>query len=264
MDLEAIFAVADSLGWGDAANGESPHHRTCCGDIQFVWCYKDGHEVCALCGTCQSAPIFDRMEASTYFRISNYKRLHHFHERISQFLIQESTVPQCEFECIRDGLRQYKVLNKANIRSVLRSLKLQKYIEKWLQIIWRITKHKPPSLPTNVTHKLDILFQALQAPFTRYKPSARKNFLNYNYTFHRFFQLLHLDQFCMFFPLIKSKHKLEQLDGIWKGICNDLRWQFKPLRKVPEFAIMNPLHTQTQQEEQAVDPALHSQPSLHP
>lgn len=241
MDLDSLFEVADSLNWGNDRDEWFAGVHTCCGNRSFTVCYKDGHEVCNLCGLCQYTVIFDKADAGTVCYVSNYKRLHHFHERVSQFLIQESTIPEDEFESIQVCLRQYRVLNKSNIRSVLRSLKLQKYIEKWLQIIWRVTKLKPPTFPTNITCQLDFLFQTLQMPFDKYKPAGRKNFLNYNYTFHRFFQLLGLTKFCMFFPLIKSKQKIDQLDSVWKGICLDIGWQYKPLVKVKEFAIKNPL-----------------------
>jgi hypothetical protein len=60
-----------------------------------------------------------------------------------------------------------------------------------------------------------------------------------NYTFVRIFQLLGCPEFGCFFPLVKSKAKLEALDAMWFGICDNLGWPIAkwPLKVVPEFAI---------------------------
>jgi hypothetical protein len=51
----------------------------------------------------------------------------------------------------------------------------------------------------------------------------------------RIFQLLGCPEFGCFFPLVKSKAKLEALNAMWFGICDNLRWPRS--RVVPEFAI---------------------------
>ena len=40
-----------------------------------------------------------------------------------------------------------------------------------------------------------------------FKPKNRKNFLNYSFVLHKFCELLELDQFLPFFPLLKSTYK---------------------------------------------------------
>lgn len=236
-DIESIFAVADSLRnlGGDTDN---PGSCSACGlHGTLILCYKDGHEVCTECGCVQANSIYENCADCPILCCSNYKRLHHFHERISQLLLQETPIPHDEFAQIEVRLAKEPVLNKAVIRQVLRSLKMQKYIEKWLQIIYRLTGMKPPPLTTNICHKLDTLFTSIQEPFMRHKPKDRKNFLNYNYVFHRFFQMLGVPQFSMFFPMIKSKSKLQSLDDTWSLICSDLKWDYEPLQIVPQFAV---------------------------
>ena len=97
-------------------------------------------------------------------------------------------------ERLCDG--SFSVINKDNIRTVLRSLKLQIYIEKWLQIIYRITRICPPTPGSQLIGKLDDLFIEMQRPFDCSKLEARKNFLNYNYVFCRLFQMIGCTQFC--------------------------------------------------------------------
>jgi hypothetical protein len=75
------------------------------------------------------------------------------------------------------------------------------------------------------------MFDEIQIPFEKYCKivcPARKNFLNYNYIFYKMCQLLSKDEFLSFFPLLKSREKLYEHDLIWKGICNDLRWEYIP------------------------------------
>jgi len=131
----------------------------------------------------------------------------------------------------------HAVLSKDAIRSVLRSLNKQMYIEKWLQIIQRITGIEPPKPGAQLLCQLDELFTQLQEPFKHHKVQGRKNFLNYNYCFARLFQKMGCEQYSMFFPLIKSKGKLKQLDDTWQQMVSGLGWEVTPLVSVPPFAV---------------------------
>ena len=170
---------------------------------------------------------------------SNYKRIHHWHERISQLLLLESHIPTQHMlqigERLLDGT--YTILNKDTVRAVLRSLNMQVYIEKWLQIIHRITKIQPPCPGIGVINQLDALFLELQRPFNAKKTPERKNFLNYNYVFCRLFQKMDCTQFCMFFPLIKSKAKVRALDAMWEEMVRCIAWPVTPLQHVDPFAV---------------------------
>ena len=200
-----------------------------------------GSSVCIDCGVVQSATvIFEQMYGVDLPRkSSNYKRIHHWHERISQLLLLESQIPPADFlrivEKLCDGT--YTHINKDIIRTVLRSLNMQLYIEKWLQIIHRMTGVTPPTPGSCLILKLDSMFQDLQEPFESVKGANRKNFLNYNYVFCRLLHLLDCGQFSMFFPLIKSKLKLKQLDTMWEAMIKPLKWQLKPLEVVAPFSV---------------------------
>jgi hypothetical protein len=197
--------------------------------------------VCDDCGVVQPGyVIYEQMYGSLLpRRNSNYKRIHHWHERISQLLLMESQIPHDQMLRIAEKLCDgtHSVVNKDSVRAVLRSLGMQLYIEKWLQIIFRITKIAPPIPGSLLVCKLDSMFQELQHPFDCFRTEKRKNFLNYNYVFCRLFQRLQCTQFCMFFPLIKSKHKLRQLDDMWNNMANSLDWDITPLASVAPFAV---------------------------
>lgn len=239
---EAFAALDEYLG----KNDPPPRIGGCigCGGVRFTT-GNDGTSstlrVCDDCGVVQPGTDFSRYECNEYLprKTSNYKRVHHFHERVSQLLLHESSIPNAQFVLIARKLcdGSHSVINKDAIRSVLRSLNLQIYIEKWLQIIWRVTDITPPTPGSIILQQLDGMFTELQQPFDAHKAQGRKNFLNYNYVFCRLFQEIGCPQFSMFFPLIKSKQKLKALDEMWKPMVESVGWKFKTLQATPAFAV---------------------------
>ena len=241
-DIDRAFADMDSLL---AAERPTPHQSpsVCveCGKQSLVRAGDfDGQTVCDACGVVQPGV---HLPPQYYFplpcKYSNYKRIHHWHERISQLLLLESEIPEHEFRLIAEKLcsGSYTVLNKDCIRAVLRSLNMQLYIEKWLQIIHRITGIMPPMPGPLLIQQLDQLFMDLQRPFEQWKASGRKNFLNYNYVFCRLFQKIGCPQFCMFFPLIKSRQKLRALDEMWVNMTSSIGWDGPTLQVGAPFAV---------------------------
>jgi len=202
---------------------------------------EPGARICCDCGVVQpGAIIYEQMFGKLVpTRTSNYKRIHHWHERISQLLLMESRIPDEHMLAIAakllDGTTD--IINKDTIRAVLRSLGLQVYIERWLQIIYRCTGVMPPCPGPLLLQKLDKLFIELQQPFDVHKNASRRNFLNYNYVFCRLLQKLNCTQFCMFFPLIRSRAKLRVLDDMWTDMARSVGWDVTPLEHVPAFAV---------------------------
>ncbi len=241
-DIDRAFADLDSLLDSERPAPYTPGHCCVqCGGPHLVrGADYNGETVCDACGVVQPGV---HLPPQYYFplpcKYSNYKRIHHWHERISQLLLLESEIPANEFRLIAAKLCDgtHTVLNKDNIRAVLRSLNMQLYIEKWLQIIWRITGIMPPMPGPLLVRQLDTLFLELQQPFEHYKANGRKNFLNYNYVFCRLFQKVGCPQFCMFFPLIKSRQKLRLLDEMWTDMVTSLQWDVPTLQVVAPFAV---------------------------
>lgn len=202
---------------------------------------EPGARVCNQCGAVQPGSIiFEYMYGRNIpTRTSNYKRIHHWHERISQLMLMESQIPAEHMVAIAEKLLDGSttVLSKDSIRAVLRPLGLQVYIEKWLQIIERCTGVLPPCPGPVVLNQLDALFLDLQRPFTAHKLEGRRNFLNYNYVFCRLFQRMNCTKFCMFFPLIRSKTKLKALDEMWAAMAKSLGWEVPLLQQVAPFSV---------------------------
>ena len=239
--VDAAFADLDSLL---AERQPAPASGVCCncGGTVFECGQNAGkghvyYNMCLGCGGVDTATAHPVLAAR--LAGSNYKRIHHFHERIAQLFLCESHIPDAEFlqiaERVLDG--SYTVINKDVVREVLRSLKMQVYIERWLQIIHRITGIEPPKPGSQLLMSLDDAFTQLQRPFDSCKVGGRKNFLNYNYVFARLFQHFGCTQFGMFFPLIKSRPKLRILDETWQQMTASLGWKVTPLQTVAPFAV---------------------------
>jgi len=114
------------------------------------------------------------------------------------------------------------------MKEILKKLKLQEYYEHIIHIITKISGKHPPNLSRETEEEIKQMFKDIQEPFAKYCPKDRTNFLSYSYVLHKFFQLLQMNEFLSYFPLLKSREKLRTQDKIWKLICNDLGWEFIP------------------------------------
>ena len=94
--------------------------------------------------------------------------------------------------------------------------------------MYKITGISPPIISSDIEHKLKLMFKEILTPFLEVCPQNRKNFLSYSYVLHKFCELIELDHLLTYFPLLKSREKLQQQDKIWEKICRDLKWQYIP------------------------------------
>lgn len=209
--------------------------NTC--NVEKILHSSDGYIICPLCGKCEYI-ILDTEKINykdQFIETKNigYKRMNHFSELMNQFQAKESTDISADiFNLIINELKKQRINNK-NIsnklmRSILKKLELNNYFEHIPFIINKITGLPPPNVCRDIEEKLKQMFRDIQDPFELYRPKRRKNFLNYNYVYHKFFELLDMDQFLPHFPLVKSAEKLREHDEIWQKICKHLKWQYIP------------------------------------
>ena len=79
-----------------------------------------------------------------------------------------------------------------------------------------------PNFSRSDEMKIKKMFDDIQKPFAKHCPGDRKNFLNYSYFLHKACELLDLDDYIAYFPLLKNDEKLRQHDKIWKNICKEV------------------------------------------
>ena len=205
-------------------------------NIEMTIFPSDGIQICENCGMEQNIliesdkPSFkDPPMEVCYF---SYKRINHYNEWLAQFQAKESTeIPNEVYEKILLEIKKERIINlekldTKKIRQYLKKIKLNKYYDHAAHILYQINGVQPPSMSKELEEKLRLMFKEIQAPFMEVCPKTRKNFLNYSYVLHKFVELLGLDEYKIYFPLLKDREKLHQTDMIWKKICEKLGWHF--------------------------------------
>jgi len=161
-----------------------------------------------------------------------YKKINHLNEILNQFQAKESTIiPDDVMNEVVLEIRKRRIANIADlteedIRQILKKLNRSKYYEHRAHILSRLNGNPPPTITPEIEEKIRAMFQEIQAPFLLYCPNDRTNFLSYSYILYKFFELLELDEYKAFFPLLKSRDRLIAHDTIWMKICEYLHWQF--------------------------------------
>jgi predicted RNA-binding Zn-ribbon protein involved in translation (DUF1610 family) len=199
------------------------------------------HDAIMICNNCgyqelllveQNRPILKQNTKDTsHF---SYKRINHFREWCNQVQGKESTdIPNDIFEKILNEIKKEKIMDTKKItyskmREILKRLRINKYYEHINYIINRINGIPTPQFSTELEEKLCAMFKDIQGPFLKHCPKDRKNFLSYSYVLYKFFQILGLNEYLKFFPLLKSREKLYVQDQIWKKICEDLNYKIIP------------------------------------
>ena len=210
--------------------------RQCNGRMYFK--NNEGEIMCKVCGYTEDIMIVtekssfnDPPREVSYFA---YKRINHFNEWLAQFQAKETTeLPDTIYHDVYDELSKnkdfdIKSINYKSIREILKKLKYNKYYEHIPHLINVLSGEKAPKLSRRSEEMLRSLFKEIQIPFMDNCPPQRKNFLSYSYVLHKFCELLELDHLLPFFPLLKSREKLQQQDQIWEKMCKDLKWQYIP------------------------------------
>ena len=191
-------------------------------------------QVCSNCGVTdyflgEELTYKEEQETSEKTISYSYKRENHFNEWISQFQAQETTtIPPEVIQQLRTEFKKLKIkklneITHAKVRTLLKKLRLNKYYEHVPYIANSLNGIEPPKLSKILEERLRIMFKEIQGPFMEVCPKSRKNFLNYSYVLHKFVELLGLDEYKIYFPLLKSRDRLIAHDQIWEKICDFLR-----------------------------------------
>jgi hypothetical protein len=161
-----------------------------------------------------------------------YKKINHLNEILNQFQGKESTIIPVEVmnevicEIKKRRIQNVAELGEKEIREILKKIGRSKYYEHGTHIISRLNGNPPPTITPEIEEKIRTMFQEIQAPFLIYCPDDRTNFLSYSYILYKFFELLELDEYKIYFPLLKSRDRLISHDEIWQKICDYLKWEF--------------------------------------
>ena len=207
----------------------------CCGG-ELVPIDHEGVMVCKDCSATEQFLIENDkpsykdppLEVSFYA----YKRINHFREILAQFQAKETThIPPSVINSIVSQMKKERIslsdLSNRRAKEILKKLGYNKYYEH-IPFIKNKLGIQPPVMSPELEETLCNLFLQLQAPYSKFCPQERVNFLNYYYTVYKLCELLDEKQFLPFFPMLKDREKRIEQDDIWKKICRELNWEFVP------------------------------------
>jgi len=196
----------------------------------------EGIMVCNICS--RSIPYLIENEKPSYKEPPKevcfyaYKRINHFKEILAQFQGKETTqIPLDVIENIKLQIKKERIeihqITNLKTKEFLKKLGYNKYYEH-IPFIKDKLGIKPPIMSPELEETLCSLFVELQAPYSKFCPDDRVNFLNYYYTAYKLCELLGEDKYLEHFPMLKDPEKRMEQDVIWKKICKELDWEFIP------------------------------------
>lgn len=197
---------------------------------------EDGVMVCNMCA--RITPYLIENEKPSYKEPPKevcfyaYKRINHFKEILAQFQGKETTqIPEEVIENIKLQIKKERIelsqITNIKTKEILKKLGYNKYYEH-IPFIKDKLGIKPPIMSPELEETLCNLFIELQAPYSKYCPDDRVNFLNYYYTAYKLCELLGETKYLEHFPMLKDPEKRMEQDIIWKKICEELDWEFIP------------------------------------
>lgn len=198
-------------------------------NIEKILDMTESSYICPCCGDSEMIILDEDRQIKDY---SPYRRLNHFREWLNQFQAKQSPdIPEQVFidivkELNKNRITDLSILNKKNMKNILKKLQYNVYYEHVAYIINKLNNLPPPKITRDMEKLFISMFFKIQEPWELYKNSKRKNFLSYSYVLHKFCELLELDHLLDCFPLHKDPDKIMENDQIWKKICNHLKWEY--------------------------------------
>lgn len=201
--------------------------------------HLNGMLECYICGLTEHTLVEDTRQNYTEGVIPqdnncfSYKKITHLMECIEQCQGKERTeIPKEVFNQLLQKIKSERIIDKKEltndkIRQFLKELNLNNYYEHIPYIQKKLKGQKPPEIPDYLEERIIKMFKEVQIAFKKCRPDERKNFPSYSYVLHKCIQLIgDHDELLVYFPLLKSKNRLQEIDIIWKNICQILDWDF--------------------------------------
>lgn len=158
-----------------------------------------------------------------------YRRHDHFKEVLYQFQGKEGKiVPPEVVEQIKAQIQDPAKANVAEIRSIIRKLKLTKYVENAFYITFAITGEQPPYIKREIEDKMIRMFNRIDQAYHLINKQKRKSFMNYYYIIFKLLELMGQKEILPRVPMLRTKIRTKDHDKIWRQICDELDWTYIP------------------------------------
>jgi hypothetical protein len=205
-----------------------------CGTGEMIPIEDDGALICNVCF--KNAPYLIENEKPSYKEPPKeacyyaYKKINHFKEILSQFQGKETTqIPPEVIENIKNQIKKERIqmdeLTYTKSKEILKKLGYNKYYEH-IQFIKNKLGVTPPTFTPELEDTMCNLFNELLAPYSKYCPNDRINFLNYHYVLYKLCESLGEHKYQKDIPMLKDREKIIEQDAIWKLMCSELNWKF--------------------------------------
>jgi len=156
-----------------------------------------------------------------------YKREDHFKEVLAQFQGREGKDITAEtLEKVKAEVIDPKETDVAEIKRILRKLKLTKYVENAFYITFAITED-PPYVPREIEDKMVRMFARIVRAYPSVSTDKRRSFLSYYYIIFKLLELMGQKELLPRVPLLRTKLRIRQHDAIWEQLCEELDWTYK-------------------------------------
>ena len=199
-------------------------------------CREPMKEMCEECGVFYETQEFIVTDLSN-FKIKHkriYKRLDHFKEVLSQFQGKEGKdIPRTVIERLRESIKNDSPTIQ-EVKQHMRKLKLNKYVENVLYIHHVLSGTPLPYIKREIEDKMLRLFKQMERVFGLVRsrvPFARTSFLNYYYVLFKLLDYLQQPELLHRVPLLKTHVRVKQHDALWRHICEELDWPFRPTKR---------------------------------
>ena len=206
-----------------------------CNNNDFIAKDTNGFYVCENCGYEMKGIVnvsnllsYKQMQELDFKSDYTYLKQSHLSELLKRFQAKERKHIPAEViqgvisEAKKERIIDLNTLTDVKVRYYLKKLGYNIYYDNIVTIINRINNRPPLKLSVEIEEKIKMMFQQIQEPFEKYKDKNRKNMLSYTYLLRKFFEILGLNEFAIYFPLLKTQEKLRQQDEIFKKIVEEV------------------------------------------
>lgn len=187
--------------------------------------------------TCQECGIFFEEPEFIVHDLYNYKarplrsyhRLDHFKEVLGQFQGREGkTIPSEILHQIKSELPTLSEVTAIDVKKAMRKLKLTKYMENFYYILFAVTGKQPPYIKREIEDKIVRMFKMIDRVWCTIDTDKRRSFLNYYYIMYKLLEFMDQTELMQQVPLLRTQLRLRHHDVLWKKICEELKWTWKP------------------------------------
>lgn len=194
-------------------------------------CNQPMFKMCEDCGA-----FFDEPEYIVYDLYNynakpqrSYRREDHFKEVLAQFQgCEGKPLPKTVLEQIKGEIKDLETCDVQEIRNILRNLKMTSYVENVYSITFALTGKQPPYIKREFQDKMIKMFRQIIKAYETICREKHRSFMSYYFIIYKLLELMGQSELLPSIPLLRTQLRLRQHDNLWKQICSELDWTYKP------------------------------------